>query len=307
MSGTRPSHAGGCGERPGPGPGSLSWSLVGDARGLLLAPATIVLQLAHPTVGAGMAQHSDFTRHPWGRLLRTINSSIRSTYGSERVAAGEAARLREMHAGITGVDDRGRRYAALDPAASAWVHLTLSRYFIDVQSLLGRRLPDSDAARFYREWRTVGLGLGVPDAAMPADWGAFGRYFDTVVSDVLEDNQAVRHALALTRRPPPPARWLAGPLWDRLTDRPAALHELFTVGALPGQLRERLGLAWSEAEERKLQRWATGIRRAGEALPAPLHYYPQVAPHVLAAALYGRRPGGPLRRRPPVARCAGGA
>jgi uncharacterized protein (DUF2236 family) len=275
-------------ERSAPGPGSLTWTMFADVRGLLLAPATLILQVGHPVVGAGVADHSRFTRDPWRRLLRTVASTIRFTYGTDVVAAAEADRLRELHRGITGTDPQGRRYSALDPAASAWVHLTLAHFAVDVRRVLAQPLAPEECDRFYREWRQVGRRLGVPAIEMPADWPGFRDYFDRMVSDVLEDNAAVRDVLAVAGRPPAPWRVPAG-VWDPVATRAGRLQRLFTVGTLPPVLRERLDLTWTRSDARQLDRRAAAIRAALRPVPAPLRSWPQIAPHAVAAWRRGER------------------
>lgn len=275
--------------RSAPGPGSLTWALLGDVRGLLMAPATLVLQVAHPVVGAGVAQHSNFRADPWRRLVHTISSTVRFTYGTDAVAGEEAARLRSLHAGIAGTDDRGRPYHALDPAAYAWVHLTLAHFAVDVRRVLGRPLTAGEQAAFYREWRQVGRRLGVADTEMPEDWAGFVAYFDTMVRTTLEDNRSVRDVLEVVRRPPPPVPWLPDTAWAAVASRAGELQTLFTVGTLPGPLRERLGLAWSDEDQQRLEHRAVTTRRVMDALPAPLRTYPQILPHLVAARWDRRR------------------
>ena len=56
-----------------PHPGSAVWRHAGDARLLATAGYALLLQVSHPTVGAGVSEHSDFKADPWGRLLRTLD------------------------------------------------------------------------------------------------------------------------------------------------------------------------------------------------------------------------------------------
>jgi uncharacterized protein (DUF2236 family) len=277
-----------------PGPGSLTWRLMGDARGLLLAPTTLVLQVAHPVVGAGVSDHSDFPRDAWGRLLRTVNSAVRFTYGDDAQAAAEAERLRAVHLRIQGVDHRGRPYHALDPAAYAWVHLTLARLGVETRRLFGRPLAEDELERFYAEWRRVGLRLGVRDSEMPATWGAYAVYFDRVVADVLEVNDAVLEVLEAVRRPPSPAGWLPDPLWAPAALGAGAVQTTFTLGTLPPPLRDALGVRWTAIDQARLQAYSRAVRLAGRAIPPPLRYVPQVAPHAIRA---WRASLGPLTRR----------
>ncbi len=267
---------------------------MGDARGLLLAPTTLVLQVAHPVVGAGVNDHSDFRGDAWGRLLRTINSAVRFTYGDDAVAAAEAERLRALHRRIQGVDHRGRRYHALDPAAYAWVHLTLAHLGVETRRLFGRPLSGDQLERFYGEWRQIGLRLGVSATEMPPTWSAFTVYFERMVADELEVNDAVLEVLDAVRRPPSPAGWLPAPLWAPVAEGAGAVQTTFTLGTLPPPLRDALGVRWTAIDEGRLQAYARAVRLAGRAIPPPLRYVPQVAPHAVRA---WRRSLGPLARR----------
>jgi uncharacterized protein (DUF2236 family) len=100
-------------------PGSLLWELVGDRWLRLVLPGPMVVQVAHPMVGAGVGEHSVFRTDPWGRLLHSMASTLALVYGGDdAVAAGRG--LQQVHRAIRGVDERGRRYPALHPQAYAW-------------------------------------------------------------------------------------------------------------------------------------------------------------------------------------------
>ena len=82
----------------------------------MLSVRALLMQVAHPMVGAGVGEHSVYKTDPWGRLYRSLNSLMTQIYGSERAVA-EGPRLQELHRGIKGVDAQGRRYSALNPEA----------------------------------------------------------------------------------------------------------------------------------------------------------------------------------------------
>src|SRR5919109_991090 len=103
--------------RLAPAPGSVVWQRASDPRVLLTAGYALVLQVSHPTVGAGVSEHSSFREDPWGRLLRTLDAFYGLVYGGPQAAAELGRRLREMHCTIKGVTAGGRRYHALEPEA----------------------------------------------------------------------------------------------------------------------------------------------------------------------------------------------
>src|SRR5256884_9866425 len=71
-----------------PRPGSITWRRASDARLLIAAGYALLLQVSHPTVGAGVSEHSEFRRDPWGRLLRTLDYTYTMVYGGPPPAGG---------------------------------------------------------------------------------------------------------------------------------------------------------------------------------------------------------------------------
>jgi len=51
-------------------PGGLAWRVLADPRLFFGAGYALLMQVAHPTVGSGVRDHSDFEERPWDRLLR---------------------------------------------------------------------------------------------------------------------------------------------------------------------------------------------------------------------------------------------
>ena len=86
------------------GPASEAWRLDREAMLLLGAgPRALLLQIAHPSVAAGVAEHSNFREDPWRRLDGTIRSYLTIVYGSTPAARAEVRRLNELHRGISGI------------------------------------------------------------------------------------------------------------------------------------------------------------------------------------------------------------
>ncbi|HVS29077.1 MAG TPA: oxygenase MpaB family protein [Solirubrobacteraceae bacterium] len=240
-------------------------------RVLLVAGRSLLLQVAHPVVAAGVAQHSDYMTDPWGRLDRTINVYLGVIFGGVDGAVDAGASLREMHKRVKGVDANGRSYHALEPEPFHWVHATLVDGIAVMLERFERPLSGAELEELYAEMREVGRLYGVRDRDMPPDWAAFRTYFDEFVRTKLEDNEVVRNVLGSLARPVRPP-WLPLPegAW-RVGSRPAVrVSSLATVGLLPPTLRERWGLRWTRANELELQAYAGVIRRAVPLLPARL-------------------------------------
>jgi uncharacterized protein (DUF2236 family) len=255
-----------------PGPDSIVWQRLADERGLLIGGATLLLQVADPTVGAGVEQHSNFKAEPWRRLYGTLVSLTTIVYGTTAEACAEVERLRSMHKSIRGIDSRGRSYSALRPAPWAWVHGTLAWATIRLNEVFRTPFMPAETEQYWREWLDVGRLLGVRDGDLPDTYAGFLALIDHAAVDGLEDNQSVRDVVASVSVIPPPVwlRW-TGPIWGVLAGRPVgALSRLVTVGALPPPLAERLGLRLSEREKRRLRRFVTLVATLRRMLPPPL-------------------------------------
>jgi uncharacterized protein (DUF2236 family) len=291
-----PQLSGGTGPIDGPRPGrrSLTWRCAADSRALLLAPSALLLQVAHPVVGAGVAAHSNFRAAPWTRLIRTMRSVDRIVFGPEDIAVAEGRRLLRVHAGIRGVDDAGRAYHGLDPAAYAWVHLTLVQLFVDVQRLFGPPLTPSEEQVLYLEWRRVGRLLRIRDEHLPPTWADYRCYFERTVERVLESNRAVEDVLAAVARPKKPGSLIPGRAWDPLAERAGHLVLLLSVGALPPSLRPRIGVPWTAADDERFEHQVRRLRALFAVVPQPLLHVSPVMPYLVRARLWtpfaGRRP-----------------
>ncbi|MEE1806848.1 oxygenase MpaB family protein [Streptomyces sp. BE133] len=285
-----------------PPPGGVLWSLSGDIRALLMLPAALTLQVAHPAVGAGVDEHSVFRTDPWGRGERSLRSLQLWVYGGE-AAAEEGRRLRKLHRTIRGTDTRGRRYHALSPVNYAWVHATGFPVYQHAARYLVRPLTDAQERALYREWLQVGRILGIHDRDMPQTIEEFWPYFRKVLADEIELTVVVEDLIATDRpvpspdRGPLPVRLLLKALWPVLLPPLARFRRFVTIGLMPPDARVAIGLEWTDAQERQLRRFCGVVRRVVPVLPERLRYLPY-ARRARAAHREAVRGDGKLRRKP---------
>jgi len=64
------------------GPGTVTWRVNREGVLLVGGGAALILQVAHPLVAAGVAEHSNYRADPWGRLYRTLDLTQRSCSAS---------------------------------------------------------------------------------------------------------------------------------------------------------------------------------------------------------------------------------
>ncbi|MET8985389.1 oxygenase MpaB family protein [Nonomuraea wenchangensis] len=257
------------------GPGSMHWDTAGEYRNLLVAGSALVLQTMHPAVGAAVAEHSTYKSDPWGRLNRTLESVQTWVYGG---AAGpaEGRRLRELHRTISGVDERGRPYHALNGEAWAWVHLTLFERFVALNRHFGTPLTGAEQRRLYVESRQLGRMLRVPERELPADLDDYWRYFDRMVAERLEPHPTALDVLSAMRGTPAPPG-LPAPLrrlWTPVGAGAGEFSHFVTVGTLPPAVRDKLGLRWTVRDERRLRRVGQAVAALTPRLPERLRYMP---------------------------------
>ncbi|HEV2783130.1 MAG TPA: oxygenase MpaB family protein [Actinophytocola sp.] len=250
------------------GPDSVAWRYGSDLRLFLASLSALLLQVAHPTVGSGVRDHSHFEAEPWARLFRTVDWVNLTIYGGQD-AVQTGARLREMHRRIKGINPDGSRYHALEPGAYAWVHATLVYTIVDAHRMFGTPLSRNEIDELYREWLGIGRLIGVREGDLPDDWDGLLAYLDDTIATRLEHTTTVDTVLRASARPARPA-WLppwTQPLW-RVLRRPMAHVLLLTgIGTLPPRLRDRLGLKWTKRQERELRLIARMSRGLTPVLP----------------------------------------
>lgn len=252
-----------------PHAGTITWRYAGDARLLVAAGYALVLQVSHPTVGAGVSEHSQFRHDPWGRLLRTLDYTYTMVYGGPCAAGAMGLRIRSFHKQIRGVRPDGRRYHALEPEPYAWVHATLAEAIVVAHERFGRPLVNEQREQFWAEWRALGRMLGVRDRDLPADWLGFRAYVAEMSADTLQHTSAVDEVLEALAQPTPPALApLRGPGWAAVRAPLGHLLRLTTVGLLTPELRGRFDVRWTRANEVELRALGAALRSATPLMPS---------------------------------------
>jgi uncharacterized protein (DUF2236 family) len=255
-------------------------------------PRALLLQIAHPLVAAGVADHSDFRTDPWQRLAGTLRSYLRIVYGTADAARDEIRRLGDLHRGVRGEvtepfarQRHGRTYSALDPDLSLWVHATLVDSTIVAYDAWLEPLGRAARARYYQETLPVGRAFGIPEALLPPNLDAFEAYLATMLAPggPIEVGPVARElADAITHPPLGPAATAAGPVLARLAPMldgiPSRTYSwLFwpSIGLLPARIRDGYGLPWG-IRQRLVAAWLVSTWQAWRpVLPQSFRQMPQ--------------------------------
>lgn len=251
------------------GPESVAWRTTSDVRLNLAMVYPLLLQVAHPTVDAGVADFSEFERQPWDRVRRTIDYLSTIVYGG-RDAISAGRRLRELHKRFRGTGADGRRYSALEPEAYAWVHATLLETFVRANARFCEPMSASELERFYREYRGLGRLIGVREQDLPTTYPQFRDYFETTAGLVLSRTASVERVLDALRQLAIAPPVVPGPLWRAIRIPARRALWLGGVGLIDPRLRRRLGIDWSPLDEVQLRAISTVCRAAGPIMPTSL-------------------------------------
>jgi uncharacterized protein (DUF2236 family) len=249
------------------GPGSATWRINSEAALILGGGRALILQVAHPLVGAGVEHYSRFHTDRWGRLTHTLDTMGQIIFGDEPTARRGAERMRRAHARIQGVVSTGNAagspYDATDPTLVLWVWATLVNTSIVTYERYVRRLAREEIERYYDEQKLFAYACGVPTGGCPDTYADFMAYFEDTVERTLEPTAAAHHVAGIALNPLGLPR-LAAPV--------LALMSAPTIGSLPPRLRDDLRLRWGPARDRTLRLTAFACRRGLLLLPHRLRH-----------------------------------
>ncbi|ONM49086.1 oxygenase MpaB family protein [Nocardia donostiensis] len=258
------------------GPGSRTWEETGLITFSLTAGAAFLLQTMEPTISAVVDEYSTFRTDPIGRAVRSISAVMMWTYGGEE-ALTETERLRKMHAGLNTTDASGVEHKALSSGPWAWVLHTGTFAFSENAKYFSRRpLTAAQKEEYYRETLQLMRNFRVPPKELPPTYAEFEKFFADQVENHLQATPTARDYLKVIRTIAPPTGMprVLSPLW-RLAAEPFGRMQYFvTVGTTPEAARRKLGLAWSESDERKLRALGWVLARLVPLLPERLRYFP---------------------------------
>ena len=227
-----------------------------EAALLLGGGRALLMQIAHPAVARGVAEHSDYAAQRWRRLLRTLRPMYAIAFGNADQARAAAEGIKQMHEYV-----RGPGYEARDPALLLWVLATLIDSSLEMHARFLGPLPPHDAEAYYADMRRVGELLQVPPASLPSDLAAFRAHFDVQLAELRVTDDARAVAAELLRYTPLNAPFIA-PL------------RLLTGGTLPPRLREQYGFSWSRPQDTLLRSLQTASRATLPRLPLALRCTP---------------------------------
>jgi uncharacterized protein (DUF2236 family) len=243
------------------GRGSITWQVNREVVVVAGWGRAILLQLAHPSVAAGVHGHSTFRgslRSSLRRLHGTVGAMLSITFGTEAEMVAAAAGINAIHDRVRGHTHTGTPYSAHDDDLQRWVHATLLDSIPLVYTQLVGPLTAAQRDQLCAEATIMEPLLGMPPGTLPRS----ADQLDTFMREMCDGGTLVvtDTSRALARAVLYPPHWyLAWPAF-----RPV---QLLTIGTLPPTIREAYGFTWSAGDERALSRWITVLRVTRRLLP----------------------------------------
>ncbi len=248
---------------------------------LVAGGRALLMQLAHPKIAAGVAEHSRFQSDPLARLYRTMGTMWSIVFDPRPQAQAALQSLERRHTQVRGVvrgnepAHGGESYDALDQDLLLWVHATLIDSALVAYTRFVAPLAAAEKTAYYEDVRRFAALFGIREKIIPASLEGFDNY----VKRMLHGGE-----IAVG----PTAKSLAH---DVLCPRPwifkpgEPLFRFVTAGILPDELRRAYDLRWSPRREKVLNLLAMSIRNLLPLVPALV----RIAPNARAAEKAGHR------------------
>ncbi len=250
---------------------AADYGLMGVA--LLAGPANVIMELARPGVGHGVAESrvesGRIDRHPIKRARTTFTYIAVANSGTDVQKAAFRRAVNRAHAEVYSTPDSPVPYNAFDPELQLWVAACIFKGGIDIYRTFVGEIPEDEADRIYRDGMSIGTTLQVPPEMWPPDRAAFDRYWEESLEQVHIDD-SVREFLY----PIAVARIKGVPLPDWLRTPLESFNLLITTGFLPQRFRDEMRLPWDDAQQQRFDRLMAVIGAVNGVLPKVIRQFP---------------------------------
>ena len=267
------------------GPDSITWKVNREIVVVAGWGRAILLQLAHPSVAAGVHHHSAFRgslRASFRRLHSTVGAMLSLTFGDAEQMITAAARINAIHDRVRGRisssvtnDAAGETYCAHDPELQRWVHATMLESIPLTYERLVGPLTLRERDLYCAEAAIMEPLLGMPAGWLPRD----SAQLDTYMREMLSSGSIVvtDGSRALARSVLYPPRWRV--VWPAFR-----AIQVLTIGSLPPSIREAYGFEWRARDVRAFARWTALIRTSRRLLPPLAREWPMARRRDLSGA-----------------------
>jgi uncharacterized protein (DUF2236 family) len=247
-------------------PENKIWQVDRELALLLSGGRALLMQLAHPKIAAGVAEHSNFKDDPLGRLYRTMTAMWSIVFDEAAPASEALERINRVHGRVHGTvpptepSYGGMAYDAFDQALLLWVHATLIDSAIVAYELFVKPLRAEEKAGYYADSKKLARLFQISDRLIPASLKAFTAYMEWMLGGSAISVGPTARSLARDILCPQP--WVLRPA--------GSIFRLITAGLLPERLRRDYQIVWPHRREKNFRLAVAGIRHLLPFVPRPL-------------------------------------
>jgi len=242
---------------------SVFWRVNREMTSALAGPRAVLMQIAHPLVAAGVADHSRYRDARFGRLYRTAMAAAAITFCSEDLAARAILSIDRKHRKVHGVLRRpagvfpaGTPYDANDPELKLWVLATITDSTLLAYQLFVKPLSMMEREEFYQDSLLLSKLFGIPDSIIPQTYCDFQTYINNMLSgDIIQVSDSAREISNALFAP-------------TLAGKAMYAGSIIGIGLMPDRLKQEFGLAWSPRSERWLTSGARIHRSVRKHVPS---------------------------------------
>lgn len=162
------------------GPGSVVWQVA--RHNTVYLPSTVLgafMDVAHPWIAQGVAEHSRLFSDIQGRLALTYSMLMRIVFGDLPRVRKVGRGLYSLHSHVEGVIPEtsgrfaaGSAYAANETQALLWVHLVFFYTRARMYELTVRPLTAEERRGYVEESKRFAACFGIPEDVLPGDYEA---------------------------------------------------------------------------------------------------------------------------------------
>lgn len=167
--------------------------IVGDMISMAGGVAAVLLQVAQPSVGAGVAAYSSFTVRPVERGRRSMIYIFVQAFGTPEERRYITDATHKSHETIKG-RNAGIAFDANDVDLQLWVAATTYWSLIESYEIAYGKLDRSRRERVYKEFSSMGTALFVPPEKWPKDLDAFDVYWKAQICNLKVTPEAYKVA-----------------------------------------------------------------------------------------------------------------
>lgn len=245
-------------------PSSVYWRVNRELAMGLAGPRAVLMQIAHPLIGAGVADHSQFRKNRLARLYRTSLAATLITFSSRKFAMRALRTIATRHKPVHGTLRIGTRaypagtpYNADDPELKLWVLCTITDSALKVYEWFVAPLSNCEREDYYHDSLAALAFFGVPRHIAPQTYAEFETYMAEMLATKIEVGEDARNIAA-------------GLFSHSVMGTALRLGSVAGIGLLPETMRQQFGFGWSARQDRWLRKAGLLSRRLRKHVPVIL-------------------------------------